>query len=379
MAEDFGNPWDWGQPQPSPQIPTRATSPAPVLNRGGTGATSQGITVSKSGVTVPNLTDWYRKYLGRDPGSSDISIHLGGGLPANILEQGIANSPEAAAYAMRLMSGGGEEGGHEEGGGGGVEADSSLFVPAGPQQQAAMAALESFMGKASPTFDAGNKYLQQAIAGKYLDPTKSPVWGNLRGTTVDLARDLFADMSNQADSSAAAQGIFDSSARLAQRNRAAERVSTATEQDLATRAFGQYANERNLQQQAAGLGAELGPTLAAELFGAGEKLRSGEQSARTAMAEIEARLQMAAMQEAIAEAQLSEDARQFDLTDQFRRLGFGLDSERLGFLRDQYDDQELQRRLNTILTGVNIGSGLIGGSGSIGSGVSSYAANWGKP
>jgi hypothetical protein len=102
--ESFSYGGDVFQPAPSIAVarpgPRPAPGPAPAP-RGAPAPPRPGI------VTPAQLDILYNTYLGRPPGQSDYDIHLTGGFRNNPagLENSIANSPEALAFANRQMAG----------------------------------------------------------------------------------------------------------------------------------------------------------------------------------------------------------------------------------------------------------------------------------
>lgn len=149
------------------------------------------------------------------------------------------------------------------------------YTPPGANaaQNAAMGTTGQLLGEARPLYSTGVNTLQRTAAGDYLDPTKTDVYQGLETRMRDVAKDLFGDLSGAVAGRAAGRGTFFSSARQNQQNEQARRVTSQTEADLAGRAFGQYGQERQLQQQAAGVGANLAPALASQQFSQGTTVR----------------------------------------------------------------------------------------------------------
>jgi hypothetical protein len=160
------------------------------------------------------------------------------------------------------------------GGGGG----GNPYVGPRPEQERMLAALEGYQGQASPLFGESVQQQRDVVGGKYLDPMNSPAFQRMADARQSLARQMFGDARTGVNATSRA---FNSSARQAQLNREAGRVSTQAAQDIAQAGWGQYGAERGYQEQASRGGTALAPGLAASVFEGGEKLRSAEQAGNT--------------------------------------------------------------------------------------------------
>lgn len=167
------------------------------------------------------------------------------------------------------------------------------YVGPRPEQSRALKALEKYQGQAEPLYGAGVRTLQDTAEGKYLDVASRPEFSALSTSRQDIAKMLFQDAMNDTNARAAARGNYDSSAREAQLGRQAGRIGTEAAHDIAQAGWNQYGAERGLQQGASQFGAQLAPSLAGQVFGAGEQLRSAEQAAN--IAQMEAQLRAAGM------------------------------------------------------------------------------------
>ena len=179
------------------------------------------------------------------------------------------------------------------GGGGGagtISAGPNPFVAPGPQQTAALGALENWYQQATPAFGAGVRGLEDVVGGKYLDVANVPAFQRLSQTRQDVARDLFSDALSRVNSEAARTGTFSSSARQRQAAEQARRVGTEAAADIERAGFGQYGAERGLQDAAMARALGVAPGLAQQVFAGGEQIRGAEQAANVAHmnAQIEA-------------------------------------------------------------------------------------------
>jgi hypothetical protein len=174
-----------------------------------------------------------------------------------------------------------------------TSAGGNPFVGPRPEQERSLAALEKYQGQAEPLYGQGVRTLKDEAAGKYLDVASRPEFAALSKSRQDIAKMLFQDAMNDTNARAAARGNYNSSVREAQLGRQAGRVGTEAAHDIAQAGWTQYGAERGLQHGAAQFGAQLAPSLAGQVFGAGEQLRSAEQAGNTAA--MEAQLRAAGM------------------------------------------------------------------------------------
>lgn len=163
------------------------------------------------------------------------------------------------------------------GGGGG-----NPYVGPRPEQARMLAALEGYQGQASPLYGESLAQQRGTVRGQYLDPMASAPFQRLADARQSIARQLFEDVRSNTN---AASRAFNSSARQAQLNREAGRLSTQAAQDIAQAGWQQYGAERGAQEAAARGGQALAPGLAASVFEGGEKLRSAEQGGNLAAIE----------------------------------------------------------------------------------------------
>jgi hypothetical protein len=155
----------------------------------------------------------------------------------------------------------------------------ATYVGPRPEQVRATDTTLAALEQARPYYGTSVDTLNRTAGGGYLDVGGTPAYAGLQDSTRRFASDVFSDAADRADAQAARSGAFYSSARLNQRNIAAERLANQFGQYLADRAFSQYGQERGYQQGAAQFGAGLTPALASSAFAQGETLRAGEQQA----------------------------------------------------------------------------------------------------
>jgi hypothetical protein len=184
----------------------------------------------------------------------------------------------------------------------------STFVGPREGQQYATAGLRGAADYATPYFTSGVDTLEKTARGEYLDPTQNPAFRNLQDTSRTYAQDLFSDLAGDVDTRAARLGIYNSSAREAQRNRAGERVTNQIANQLANQAYAQYGAERGLQQGAAREGSELAPRFAQQLFQDEEQLRGAEQQAGQFQQQMQYQQGIAKLREHLENAGLDQRA-----------------------------------------------------------------------
>ena len=171
------------------------------------------------------------------------------------------------------------------------------YVGPRPEQQASLAALQGYMGEATPLYGESVAQQRRTVGGGYLDPMQTAPFQRLSDARLNMARQLFSDFAPEYASAAGARGNpYGSSSQAAGIQRGGERISTQAAQDIAEAGWRQYGAERGFQEAAAGRGQELAPGLATKLFTAGEQLRGAEQAGNTAQMQEEGRRQIAAME-----------------------------------------------------------------------------------
>jgi len=175
------------------------------------------------------------------------------------------------------------------------------FVPAGPQQQAAMNQIFGYSQQADPFFGeglaqqrgtvAGQYFQSPTIQGKYLDPMNAAPFQRMANAREGFARNLFNQFAPEASGRAVAGGTpYRSTSREAEVQRGGERIASQAAQDIAQAGWGQFAREREfqeaanareraLQDAAAKYGTQLAPGLAGTVFSQNEQLRAAEQGA----------------------------------------------------------------------------------------------------
>jgi hypothetical protein len=165
-----------------------------------------------------------------------------------------------------------------------------------PEQMASLQALQGYQRTAGPLY--GQSVAQQGgtVGGGYLDPMQSAPFQRLAEARQSIARDLFGQAADVISGGAAARGTYNSSARQAQQAREASRIYNQAAQDIAQAGWGQYGRERELQEAAARGGMQLAPSLAGQVFNAGEQLRSAQQAGN--LAQIEGQLRAAGLDQA---------------------------------------------------------------------------------
>jgi hypothetical protein len=154
------------------------------------------------------------------------------------------------------------------------------YAPPLAEQMAALGQLGAMQQYATPAFGTGLQTTERTVGGGYLDPMAQAGFRNVAEGQESLSNALFGQM--LAHPSTAIDPRFAAPVLDAQRARALQRMQTMTEADIAGAGLEQYGAERAAQQAAMLRGAQFAPSMAGRIFGAGEKLRAGQQQAASA-------------------------------------------------------------------------------------------------
>jgi hypothetical protein len=164
-------------------------------------------------------------------------------------------------------------------------AATGTFVGPQAQQRQALAGYTAGLPIAAPAYQTGLRTIERTAGGEFLSPMARPEFAQLSEARQALARQIFGEQAADISGRAAARGIYGSSAREAALARAQQAAATQAAQDIAQAGWQQYAAERGAQERAAEAGARIAPSIAEQMFRAGETVRAPEQQARQFEAE----------------------------------------------------------------------------------------------